>query len=235
MNLCSDQWVLEFAAPERIAAVTWLARDPRMSFHAARAAAVPVNHGRTEELLRLQPDLILAGRYTTRATVRLLRQAGIAVEELDVPSTLEEVAAQARRLGALLGAPEAGERFAARIEALPAPAPHPLRVAVLRPGGSAGGRGTLLESLVAAAGHESLSAPGRTRLDLEMLLRERPDAIVTALDGDAPPAEATLWLQHPALRHATLRPPSVLPGSLWICAGPGNPEAVALLAALPSP
>lgn len=50
--------------------VTWLSRDPRNAM-AALARTVPANHGLVEEkVLVLQPDLIVAGAYTTRSTVR---------------------------------------------------------------------------------------------------------------------------------------------------------------------
>jgi iron complex transport system ATP-binding protein len=76
MNVCTDQFVMLLAERERIQSVSWLARNPEVSTTADDAAAIPVNHGLAEEILPLRPDLVVAGTFTTRPTVYLLRRLG---------------------------------------------------------------------------------------------------------------------------------------------------------------
>ena len=59
-----DELLLRLADPRNVASVTWLARDPGSSNVADLAAEIPVNHGLAEEIIPLQPDLVIAGIYT---------------------------------------------------------------------------------------------------------------------------------------------------------------------------
>ena len=54
-------------------------------------------------------DLVVAGIYTTRTTVALLKRFGLPVLDLDVPQSLPAIAAQIRTVAHVLGHPERGE------------------------------------------------------------------------------------------------------------------------------
>ena len=70
---------------------------------ADEAAAFRVNHGLAEEIFLMKPDLILAGTFTSRATVNLLKRLGFRVEEFAPERSLSDIRASLRRMGALLG------------------------------------------------------------------------------------------------------------------------------------
>ena len=74
LNLCTDQLVLALADRAAVRSVTWLARDPQNSVMAAAASEVLVNHGLAEEIIPFAPDLVVAGIYTARTTVALLKR-----------------------------------------------------------------------------------------------------------------------------------------------------------------
>ena len=59
----AQHYLLRLAEPQAIASVTWLSRDPRNANMAALARTVPANHGLVEEVLVLQPDLIVCLGY----------------------------------------------------------------------------------------------------------------------------------------------------------------------------
>jgi iron complex transport system substrate-binding protein len=88
LNLCTDQLVLALADRDAVRSVTWLAHDSHISTMATEAAHVPVNHGLAEEIVPLAPDLVIAGLYTTRTAVALLRRLGIPLVEVDVSDIL---------------------------------------------------------------------------------------------------------------------------------------------------
>jgi iron complex transport system substrate-binding protein len=162
LNLCADALVLRLADSADIRSVTWLARNPDNSVVAAEAAAaVPVNHGLAEEVAALDPDLVVVGAFTTRATVGLLRRLGLPILELGVPGTIDGIRTQIRQVAAALGEPERGEGMIAamdaRLAAIRVPAVHPLAV-VLRPNGFTAGRGSLVDEILARAGTRNLAA-----------------------------------------------------------------------------
>ena len=92
-----------------VRSVTWLARDPQISVLATEAAQVPVNHGLAEEIIALAPDLVVAGAYSTRTTVGLLRRLGAPLVEVGVPQSVPAVYEQIPTLARVLGHPERGE------------------------------------------------------------------------------------------------------------------------------
>src|ERR1700733_14105217 len=81
LNLCTDELVLRLADHSNIASVTWLSKDPISANAVDLAADVPVNHGLAEEVIPLDPDLIVAGTFTARTAVAMLKQTGFPVTE----------------------------------------------------------------------------------------------------------------------------------------------------------
>lgn len=55
-------------APEKVAGLTPLARDPGLSFVAGQAARLPVVRPSAEAVLRLHPDLVLAAAFGAQMT-----------------------------------------------------------------------------------------------------------------------------------------------------------------------
>ena len=91
INLCTDQLLVAVADPAQIAGLSPYFRDEVRSWAAGRVpAGVPVLSGGAEDVLVLKPDLVLAGRFTRRATRELLRAKGIRVEEFDVVRSLDD-------------------------------------------------------------------------------------------------------------------------------------------------
>ena len=236
VNLCADQLLLLLAEPERIRSLSYYALDPEESYFADRAKAFHINHVTADEVLALEPDLVLAGLYTTRSTVRMLKRKGVRVVQLAVPRTIEEVRTQLLEVAELLDARERGEALAAammkRLEAAAAKArePKPL-VAVYFANGLTAGKGTLMDDMMRVAGAENLAGrfgiEGFGNLSLEQLLISRPDLIV--LDQNTPdqPSLARLVLEHPAFRYLQGQTKTLtMPRRIWTCWGPFTAEWV---------
>lgn len=236
MNLCSDELALRLADPAKLLSVTWLSHDPRASNVATLAEGFAVNHGLAEEIVAMNPDLVLAGVYTTRATVGLLRRVGLPVVELDVPTTLRGVYRQIREVAALLGEEKRGEALVAEIEAGLAAVPQPDAGArpsalVFNPNGFTVGRDSLVDELLQRAGLRNLAVELRLdsygQVPLEVLVLSQPDLLVVAADPDAGPALAYEALNHPVLaRLPRGTRVIVLPSRLWTCPGPAVVDAV---------
>jgi iron complex transport system substrate-binding protein len=239
MNLCADELVLRLAGRDQVLAVTHLARDPRGSTVAAEAAGLPVTRGLAEEVVALKPDLVIAGAFTTRTTVGMLKRLGAPVLELGVPADLDGVRAQIRQVAAALGHPERGEAMVATLDTRLASivsAGQPRRALVMRPNAFTVAPGGLGDALIRAAGLVNVAAEiGRDRfgqVPLEAAALAHADLIV--IDAGAPdsPSLADALLHHPvflalARAHRTVE----IPNRLWTCPGPQVAEVVARLAA----
>ncbi|GMQ95901.1 MAG: ABC transporter substrate-binding protein [Gammaproteobacteria bacterium] len=241
INICGDLLALSLAPRARIASVTFLAADPIMSPIASAADGVPLNYGKAEEVLALRPDLVLAGRYTARATVALLERLGYPVIEFDVVESLDDARSQIRTAAVAMGVAEAGEKMIAaldaRIEATAAKRGdrRPL-AAVYGPNGFTPGPRTLSGSLIELAGFENLAARAGIRywgnLSLERLLLAQPDVLIVEARYDRAQALADQILAHPALDDLRDRiTVAEVPRPLWSCPGPWIVDALDRLVA----
>lgn len=239
VNLCTDELVLRLADRGNIASVSWLAATSAVSNVTDLAAQVPLNHGLAEEVIPLNPDLVVAGVYTARAAVSRLKRTGHPVLDMDVPNTLDQIKAQYRQMGRTLGEEERAGRIIAemdsRLAAIPVvPASGRPRAMVFNANGYTIGKGSLTDEIITRAGMENLSATlgidNYAQVPLEAVVTHAPDILILSSFRDGPPAMATEVLRHPVL--AKLRDRMrivVVPGRLWTCAGPGNIDAIALL------
>lgn len=239
LNLCGDELLLRLADREAIASVTFLASDPSVSSVADETEGLHLNHGRAEEILPLQPDLVLAEPYTTRTTVHLLERAEVPVLDLEVPGSLEEVYRQIEEVAAALGREEKGralvEEMQQRLAALgPPPAGEPPLAAVYQPNGFLVGPGTLVDEALQAAGLRNLAAEALQDhygpLPVERLLWHRPDLLILNRAEETSASLAHELLRHPALEQAFAAVQTVvIHPALWTCGGPGLIEAIASL------
>jgi iron complex transport system substrate-binding protein len=117
INLCTDQLAMMLAAPGQLVSVSHVAADPRVSPLAEEAARYRLNHGQAEEVHALAPDLVLAGPYTSRYAVGLLRRLGVEVRELPAAERLEDIPGAVAQIGAWLGRDDAAEALIAEFEA----------------------------------------------------------------------------------------------------------------------
>lgn len=240
LNLCTDELVLRLAPPERIASVTWLSRDPRNANMAGAARAVGVNHGLVEQVLASQPDLVIAGAYTTRSTVALLKRAGMPVREFGVPRNLAEMRAQIAEMAILLGEEARGAALIAdidaRLAALAAKRPAERRRAiVLRPNGFTVGRGSLVDEILTLAGLDNIAASlgidSYGQIALETVALGGAEMLILNDTPDGPPSLAHEVLHHPLIEKLGERINLIaLPSRLWTCAGPSVLDAIELLA-----
>lgn len=241
LNMCTDELVLRLADRERIASVTWLSQDPRNANMAEAARQVPANHGLVEQVLALKPDLVVAGAFTTRTTVGLLKRVGTSPREFGVPRNLAEMRAQIREMAALLGAEARGQALIAdidaRLGALDARRPaRPLRAIVLRPNGFTVGRGSLVDEILTRAGLVNIAAElgieSYGQIPLETVALAGAEVLVLNDTPDGPPSLAHEVLHHPVIgRLAGTLKLVALPSRLWTCAGPSVIDAIEQLVA----
>jgi iron complex transport system substrate-binding protein len=243
INLCADELLVTLADPEQIAALSIYAADPLMSFTADEAGAFRHDVADAEQIVDLQADLILAGRFTKRATREMLERIGYRVELLDAVTSVDDSIAQIERIAALVGHPERGAALIARIEAARERAvsfatdvgERPT-AAVYQRRGYVTGAETLTGELLTIAGFRNagggLAGQRGGFVPLERIVSDPPDFIVVAALDRAVEDQGAALLAHPAL--ARLYPPDrriVLPERLTVCGGPSLPAALDRLTA----
>ncbi len=240
LNLCTDQIAMLIAAPGQLVAVSYLAADPRASAMAAEARAYRLTRGRAEEVFLMRPDLVLAGTFTTPATVDLLRRLGLRVETFPPVDGLAEIGAQIRAIGAAMGRAEAAEALAEGVEAGLAALSAAVRDGAVRPraalyaaNGWTGGEASLSGEILAAAGFANAAAEagleGGGFLPLELLIRLAPDLVIPSARYPGA-SRAEELLSHPALGRLPLSP--VATDADWVCGTPAVLRALAGLIAV---
>ncbi|WP_116133504.1 ABC transporter substrate-binding protein [Tropicimonas sp. IMCC34043] len=238
MNLCTDQLAILLAAPGQLVSVSDLSQDPRSSAMVEAARDFPVNHAGAEEVFLLDPDLVLAGTFTARPSVAMLRRLSIPVETMPPAYSLADVRDRIATMGHLLGREAEAQRlvadFDAGLAALRDPAAGRPRAAIYAEQGYTSGPASLAGAILDAAGFENAAAEAGLNvsgfLPLERLVMLDPDMVVlpTRQPGAARAGEV---LDHPALealREAAGTAP--LTDADWVCGTPQVLRAIARLA-----
>lgn len=205
INLCTDQLAMMLAAPGQLISVSHLAFDPLSSSMVDEAAAFVPNRGGAEQVFLMQPDLVLASTYTSRATLDLLRGLGVRVVQVPIVNSLSEVTQGIRQVGTALGREAVAERLASGFEADLAALSRPDRratAAMYYPNGYTSGEGTLSNEVLDYAGFRNIGAEagltGGGTLPLERLVMAAPELIVTSTPYPGASRSEEI-LQHPVL------------------------------------
>ena len=232
LNPCSDAILAEVTAPGQLLAISHYSHDPRgSSMPLAQARGYRATGGTVEEVLALDPDIVVTSSFIDPATANAFRRLGVRVETVGIAATVADSEAQVRRLAALAGQPARGAALVGRIEQSVAAAHRAgARVSALlwQEGGLVPGAGTLVAQLVANSGFASLSAArglGQgAYLPLEDVLADPPQVVIAA--------GRERMERHPALRHLNgMRYAEIEPNLLY-CGGPTIPRLAARLAKL---
>lgn len=238
INVCTDQLAMLIAEPGQLHSVSHLATDPHSSAMVEEARSYLVNHGLAEEIFLMRPDLVLAGTYTARASVDLLRRLGFRVEPFAPANDFDDIREQIERVGALLGREEKAAALVAELDAglagLASAEPSGKMAASYSSNSYTTGAGTLTDSVMDAAGLRNMASEqgieGGARIPLEMLLAARPELIVTGTVAYDSPALAQENFSHPAFRAYADSGRSVsVPDRYWVCGAPFTLEAARIL------
>lgn len=236
INACTDQLLLALADPNQILGLGPYSRDATRSWSAATAHRYPRLSGEAEDVLVLEPDVVVAGSFTKRATRELLKEQGQKVVTFDVAHSLDEVKTQLREMGEVTQHPDRAETYIVRIDAALARtrqfiAKHRYRVLPVSRRGWVSGSRSLMSSLLAETGLTNVAGELGLKFggfaSLEAIIKLQPDFIVVSNDSEFAEDEGRAFLLHPALER--FYPPSkrlVVPERLTVCGGPMVADAL---------
>lgn len=239
INLCTDQLLLPLADPAQILGLSRYSHDAWQSWVADDARRFPSLSGGAEDVLVLKPDIVVASLFDSRATRELLKAQGLRLAEFSVPRTLDEVKAQIREMGEIVGHPDRAEAEIIRLDAAMARARRAVEekhyaVLPLSRRGWVSGSDSLVGSLLTETG--LFNAAARLGVatggfaTLEAIVVARPDFLLVSEAGDRAEDDGRAFLLHPALER--FYPPSrriVIPERLTVCGGVMLADALDLL------
>jgi iron complex transport system substrate-binding protein len=244
LNLCVDQILIDLVPRSRIAAVTHLAADPAVSAAPEKAVGLPTTHGAAEDVLARNPDLVLAGQYTTPATVDLLRRLGLNVVIVPLPQTYAGVRDVVREISVAVGEPERGasliadfdRRLSSAADSVARLTDKPVAV-VYQVNNYVSRAGSLVDAALQTAGFRNgagtLTIDANGQVALETLISDPPDLLIFSARPDEYRTVVSDNLRHPVLaRTANAVRTTVVPWSQWLCGTPAIADAVESLVEL---
>ncbi len=229
LNVCTDQLLMLLAPAARIAAISHIALDPANSAMVEQARRHRITYGKAEEVFLLRPDLVLAGTYTTRATVGLLRRLGTRVLEIPMAETFADIANNIRTVGEAVGESARAAQLIRQLYQMPTDdtrtAPTRPLAAVIYPNRYSDGGGTLANHILERGGFANLSTRlgirGTAKLSLETLLLHSPDALILGRQRKDKDALAHEVFYHPVLRKLLSESQSLtIADAHWTCGTP---------------
>lgn len=242
LNLCTDQLLMMLVPSERIVSISALSLDPHSSYMADAAIGHNTNHGRSEEILPLEPDLILASGFAASSAVKLMRKLGHRVEVLPMANNIAGIRSNIATLASLVGEEKRGakliEQMDTKIARIQVKLSGPKENAIFyQPRGYTSGKHTLQDEALRLAGWNNVAAEigieGYSNIGLEQLLMSRPAQIFTSSYAPGTSSMAQRQLQHPVIKRLTSSRPMIeIDYRLWICDGPMIADAIGALAAV---
>jgi iron complex transport system substrate-binding protein len=239
INVCTDQLAILLADKEQISSVSYLSLDPKVSYLAEEAADYPHNYGRAEEIFMQKPDIILAGSFTSRATIDLLKRLGFQVEEFSPAASFTDIRNNIKRMGILLDQASKADALIAQMDDTLSriqPNNKEHSIALYYANNYTSGEGSLMDSVVRKAGFtniaDQLNLQGYGQLPLEILLMHQPDYLLLG-EQYLGAALAYQNYEHPALQALQKNAVTLsIPDNLTVCGGPFTAEAVKILSDL---
>ncbi len=210
INLCFDPLLIKLVEPARVDSLYFLSANPQFSSVSEQAKKYNLNRGLAEDIVPRNPDLILAGTYTSPELKTLLKQLGLRVELLELPRNLDDISNHIRRFGVLVDRPAEAEVMAQALEQKLAQLDAVQKKTKPVPGfwyssnGVVVGADTVENELMTRAGFHNLALDkniiGFKQIDLEELILAQPKVLIIEASDVQAFSLAQEYVQHPALR-----------------------------------
>ena len=234
LNPSTDAILADIAVPGQLLAISHYSHDPAAtSMPLDLARRFSVTGGTVEEVLALDPDLVVASAFLAPATRAAFERLGIRVETFGIASTIDQSLAQVHALASLAGRAQQGDLLAGRISAAWAESEPEavgfgsVKVSALlwQEGGIVPGPESLVAQMLDRSGfalHSAARGLGQgAYLPLEHVLADPPAVLLAASDERA--------LSHPALGRLPHMQRAAFDPALLYCGGPSIIRALARL------
>ncbi|MBI1401990.1 MAG: ABC transporter substrate-binding protein [Porphyrobacter sp.] len=220
LNPCLDAILVRVAAPGQVLALSHYSRDPSASSIPSDVASrYRVTGGTAEEVIALDPDLVLASSFLPQPTRSALEAAGLRVATFGSPTSLAASIAQVRAVARLAGGEAEGAALVAAMERAAAPPPAGARgidTLLWQPGEIVAGEATLVAEMLRAkrfSNHAAAMGLGQADfVALETVLSRPPELLLVAGESRGQ--------HHPVLQQLSGTRVEPLAPNLLFCGGP---------------
>ncbi len=237
MNLCSDELVLRLADRSNIAAITSSSLVPDISSVVDLAQGLTTTKGTLEEVITLDPDLVIAGRYDSQK-INILKKLGINVMSVGIAKNFDDLKKNIREIASVLEEEEKGDALIKdmdnRLKKIQNQKTSPVNGVFYRTGGLTAGEDSIINDMMVSAGVNNIATQFSTRsarhIEMENLIIGNPELIIFSnYKIDAPTVRRAL-LTHPAIRKGFSGLREVyLPSQYLICGSPATIDAAEIL------
>lgn len=192
VTISTDNILLGLVKPQQVVACNTLTDDPVSSNIVELAKQIPnrIRHPKVEEILALEPDLVIAADWGNIDYVESLRNMGINVVVVKGAKSSQDIKDNIRLIAAAVGEPQRGEKLIQMMEEKLAevtakvakiPADQRKRVVLISLMNNYGGKGCIYDEACQLAGVTNcLSEYGLVRgdkLTKEMIVQMDPDVL----------------------------------------------------------
>jgi iron complex transport system substrate-binding protein len=223
LDYCADQFVLKLADRKNIVA---LSRDAQRDFSYLRKKAIglPQVRATAEDVLALNPDLIVRSYGGGPQAQAFFERAGIRVHQIGWGDDFQAVRNNVKEAAAAMRQEVKGVEVIAQFDQRLAAVEKARNISTLyvTPGGVTTGSGSMIDLMLKAAGLTNFQdQAGWHPLPLERLVAQRPAMVAAATFGDKS-GYGDYWssARHPVLRDVLASVPvAQIEGATTTCAG----------------
>jgi iron complex transport system substrate-binding protein len=185
VDLCADQWVLWFLPPQDIVAVSYLAKDPHLSYLEPQSRNLDIHTGSLESILKHKPKLVVADSFLDPLKKEILEHRGIKVLVLKPLQSLEDIKERLSFLGKLWGQEEKAKKAIQEIEEMFPKNPKILSI-FLGAGRISPGKKTWISEMMDKGGYRNIVQfeEGWKYVPLEKVVFQKPIMIFGAEEVD---------------------------------------------------
>ncbi len=215
VTLASDEILLDIVEDrERISAVTYLADDDSISNVVRKAKNIKKVHANLEQIVELEPDLVITADYLGSDFIKLLKSAGLNTMVLKEVKDVDSIKENIELLGKAVCEKENASKLVMSMEkkiseiktSYKVPESRPEVLFYSAPGFTAG-PDSLIDQLITIAGGEnafdSESFVRSSRISLEYIVEEDPDIIILSNFSPSDPGFENRFVNNPAIREST--------------------------------
>ncbi len=224
LDLCTDWMLLKYARQSQSITYSPLLYRYKVDWV---PNGLPVHDGSLEQLLEINPDLVMTGEFNATLLTKRLKQLGIKTEIMPLPLKLRSIIDYTNTFKSLVQTRKLQDlSLSLRIHES-----NGKKLLLLGPNGIGTGTGTLENDIITKSGWINyIKAAGFVSLDLEKLVIDPPDAVLWSKPVSN--SLANLFARHRVLKEIIInRKVNISDSWRWQCPGPWTFDLITDLAA----
>lgn len=207
LNACTDEWLLQLALPSQIAGVTRFNHSELSNQILEANPQIPYLRSEIESILRVDPQIVLAGPFSSAELVAQLNRLNVSVLNIPVPRNWDELETVMTQVADLTNGDKNLKRIQGKIKRLKAfqvQSPWKNKKAVFwSAAGHVSGKNTFENTILETLGMENAAQfEGFSFFSLERLIALNPDVVIVTQDFALKNSWSHETLFHPALKKA---------------------------------